>query len=84
MHNVVEYEGKIQGLVRVTSAKEGLESDFTLSDRYSFQVICNTRIAKHLHDGDRLTVVGQLRENDGDVYIWATEIIPDRQMELGL
>lgn len=82
MPSKIEASGKILGKVRVTSAKECLESDFILSDRYSFQVVCNTRIAKHLHDGDKITVIGELRENGGDVYIWAIEIIQDKQIEL--
>ena len=83
MTNHVEFQGRIDGLIKVVSANDGLRADFSITHggKY-FQVQCIAHLSKPHHTGDVVTVVGRLEEDVGDVYIFADEIIPDKQMEL--
>ena len=85
MTNHVEFQGRIDGNIKSVSANDGIRSDFTITfgGKY-FQVQCLAYIAKGHHPGDVVTVVGHLEDDVGDVYIFADEIIPDRQLELGI
>jgi hypothetical protein len=85
MTNHVEFQGRIDGWIKTVSANDGLRADFTLTHGgNSFQVQCIAHLSKPHHTGDVVTVCGRIEEDAGDVYIFADEIVPDRQLELGI
>lgn len=73
---------QVTGRVKITSKistanyRDIIAADFTVkSDAgYSFQVRCHTYAIKGHQEGDKIEISGQLRDEDGDAYIWAGEI----------
>jgi len=88
MINTVEYQGRLKGSINRVSETSGVHADFVIwngcegTRSQTFQVICDSRNAYGIADGDRITITGSLREYGGDAYIWAEKIEPDRQMVL--